>query len=98
MRTVWLALFCLIGLGTTVLVKIISTFVSADGSPVALFAKAEVSREVSSTNTVPLSSVIATAGTMISNPPLKADQLEVSYTNEAGPDVKSVKICLDRVA
>jgi hypothetical protein len=91
MRTVWLTLFCLIGLATTVLVKIISPYVSADVSPVAPFAKAEVSLEVSSTNTVALSSVIATAGTMINDPPLKADQLEVSYTNEASPEVKSVK-------
>jgi hypothetical protein len=92
MRTVWLALFCLIGLATTVLVKIISPYVSTDVSPVVPFAKAEVSREFSSTDTVALSSVNATAGTMIQNdPPTKADKLEVSYTNEASPEVKSVK-------
>jgi hypothetical protein len=92
MRTVWLALICLIGLATTVLVKIISPYVSADVSPVVPFTMAEVSQEVSSTDTVALSSVKATAGTMIQNdPPIKADKLEVSYTNEASPEVKSVK-------
>lgn len=91
MRTVWLALFCLIGLATTVLVKIISPYVSADVSPVVPFANAEVSREVSSTDTVALSSVSATAGTTMNDPPIKADKLEESYTNEASPEVKSVE-------
>lgn len=91
MRTVWVALFCFIGLATTILAKIISPYVSTDVSPVAPFTKAEVSREVSSTDTVALSTANAAAGTMINDPPLKADQLEVSNTNEASPEVKSVK-------
>src|SRR5258708_16185773 len=92
MRTVWLALFCLIGLATTVLVKIISHYGSADVSGGVPLAKAEVSREISLTDTVALSSENATAGTKIHNDPsTKADKLEVSYTNEAGPEVKSVK-------
>ena len=92
MRTVWLALFCLIGLATTVLVKIISPYASAGVSRGVPFAKAEVSREISVTDTVALSSENETAGTKIHNDPsTKADKLEVSYTNEAGPEVKSVK-------
>lgn len=92
MRTVWLALFCLIGLATTVLVKIISPYASADLSQRVPFAKAEVSRETSSTDTGVLSSENVTAGTKLQNERwTKADELEVSHTNEALPELKSVK-------
>jgi Flp pilus assembly protein CpaB len=92
MRTVWLTLFCLIGLATAVLAKIISPFVSADVSRSVPFAKAEVSRETSSTDTVVLSSENVTAGTKLQNDRwTKADELDVSYTNEAPPELKSVK-------
>ena len=92
MRTVWLALFCLIGLATTVLVKIISPYASADVSRGVPSAKAEASREILLTDTVTLSSENVTAETKIQNDPsTKPDKLEVSNTNEPGPEVKSVK-------
>jgi hypothetical protein len=93
MRTVWLALFCLIGLATTVVLKIgMSPYASADVSRVP-FSKAKVSQESPLTDdTVALSSDNVTAGPKLQNGPLtKADKLEVSYTNEAAPEVKSVK-------
>ena len=92
MRTVWLALFCLIGLATTVLVKIISPYASADVSRGVPSAKAEASREIFLTDTVALSSENVTPETKIQNDPsTKADKFEVSNTNEPGPEVKSVK-------
>ena len=92
MRTVWLALFCLIGLATTVLVKIISPYASADVSRGVPSAKAEASREIFLTDTVALSSENVTPETKIQNDPsTKADKLEASNTNEPGPEVKSVK-------
>jgi hypothetical protein len=100
MRTVWLALLCLIGLATTVVVKIgMSSFASADVSGDVPFAKAEVSRESTLTeretipiDTVALSSKNVTAETDPEPDPLtKADKLEVSNANEAAPEVKSVK-------
>src|SRR5258708_9027811 len=92
MRTVWLTLFCLSGLATSVVAQIISPFVSGDVSRSVPFAKAEVSRETSSTDTVVLSSENVTAGTKLQNDWwTKADELEVSYTNEAPPELKSVK-------
>jgi hypothetical protein len=93
MRTVWLALFCLIGLATTVVLKIgMSPYASADVSRVP-FSKGEVSQESPLTDdTVALSSDNVTAGPKLQNGPLpKADKLEVSYTNETGAEVKSVK-------
>jgi hypothetical protein len=92
MRTVWLALFCLIGLATTVLVKIISPYASADVPRGVPPAKAEVSREISSTDTVPLSSenvMVETKGQNDRSP--KADKIERSYASEAAPEIKPVK-------
>jgi hypothetical protein len=92
MRTVWLALFCLIGLATTVLVKIISPYASADVSRGVPSVKAEASREIFLTDTVALSSENVTPETKIQNDPsTKADKFELSNTNEPGPEVKSVK-------
>ena len=91
MRTVWLALFCLIGLATTVLVKIISPYASADVSRDVPSAKAEASREIFLTDTAALSSENVTAEKIQNDPSTKADKLEVSNTNEPGPEVKSVK-------
>jgi Flp pilus assembly protein CpaB len=93
MRTVWLALLCLIGLATTVVVKIgMSPYASADVSRGVPSAKAEVSPETSPPDTVALSSENVTAGTNLQSDTLtKADKLEVSSTNEAAPEVKSVK-------
>jgi hypothetical protein len=88
MRTVWLALLCLIGLATTVVVKIgMAPFASADVSQGVTSAKAEVSRE-----TTPLSSENMTTGTNVQSDTLtKADKLQVTYMNEAAPEVKFVK-------
>jgi Flp pilus assembly protein CpaB len=89
MRTVWLALLCLIGLAATVVWKIgMSPYASA------------VARETAQIDTVALSSENVTAGTnfqtdtftkLQTDTVTKADKLEVSYTNEAAPEVKSVK-------
>jgi hypothetical protein len=82
----------LIGLATTVLVKIISPYASADVSRDVPSAKAEASREIFLTDTAARSSENVTAETKIQNDPsTKADKLEVSNTNEPGPEVKSVK-------
>jgi hypothetical protein len=93
MRTVWLALFCLIGLTTTVVLKIgMSPYASADVSRVP-FSKAEISQESALTDdTVAVSSDNVTADPKLQNGPLtKADKLEVSYTNETAAKIKSVK-------
>src|ERR1039458_3776591 len=93
MRTVWLALLCLIGLATTVVVKIgMTPYASADVSQGVTSAKAEVSRETTPTNSVALSSENMTTGTNVQSDTLtKADKLQVTYMNEAAPEVKSVK-------
>jgi hypothetical protein len=97
MRMVWLALFCLIGLAITVVVKIgMSPYASGDVSRAEPFANAEVSREISLSNndtgTVVLSSENVTAETKLQDDTLaKADKLEVSYTNEAAPEIRPVK-------
>jgi hypothetical protein len=94
MRTVWLALFCLIGLTTTVVLKIgMSPYASADVSRGLPFSKAEVSQEGPLTDdTVALSPDNVTPGPKLQNGPLtKADKLEVSYTNETAAEAKSVK-------
>jgi hypothetical protein len=93
MRTVWLALLCLIGLATTVVVKIgMTPYASADVSQGVISAKAEVSREATLTDSPVLSSENVTAGTDVQRDTLtKADKLQVTYMNEAAPEVKSVK-------
>jgi hypothetical protein len=92
MRIVWLALFCLIGLATTVLAKLMSPYATAAFSRGVPFPKAEVSRGTSVTDAVTLSSENVTAGTKLQNDRwTKADKLEVSYTNEAAPEITSVK-------
>jgi hypothetical protein len=93
MRTVWLALLCLIGLTTIVVVKIgMTPYASADVSQGVTSAKAEVSQENTLTDSVALSSENATAGTNAQSDTLtKADKLQVTYLNEAAPEVKSVK-------
>lgn len=92
MRTVWLALLCLIGLATTVVVKIgMSPYASADVSRGVTSTKAEVSRGTALTDSVALSSDVTAGTNLQSNPSTKADKLEVSYTNEPPSEVKSIK-------
>jgi hypothetical protein len=93
MRAIWLALLCLIGLATTAAVKIgMAPYASADVSQGVTSAKAEVSQEDTLTDSVALSSENATAGTNAQSDTLtKADKLQVTYLNEAAPEVKSVK-------
>jgi hypothetical protein len=93
MRNVWIALVCLIGLATTVAVKIgMSPYASADVSR-GLLSRVEVSQESPLTDdTMRLSLENMTAGTNLQNgPSRKADKLEVSTTDEIAPEVKSVK-------
>jgi hypothetical protein len=93
MRTVWLALLCLIGLATTVVVKIgMAPFASADVSQGVTSAKAEVSLETTHTDSPALSPENETEGMNVPSDTLtKADKLQVTYPNEAAPEVKSVK-------
>jgi hypothetical protein len=93
MRTVWLALLCLIGLATTVVVKIgITSYASADISQGVTSAKAEVPRETTPTVSVALPSENVTVGTDVQSDTLtKADKLQVTYMNEAAPEVNSAK-------
>ena len=92
MRAVWLALFCLIGLATTAAVKIgMAPYASADVSQGVTSAKVEVPQETTLTDSVALSLEDVTAGNVQSDTLTKADKLQVTYTNEATPEVKSVK-------
>jgi hypothetical protein len=93
MRAVWLALLCLVGLATTVVVKIgMTSYANADVPQGATSAKAEVSRETALTDGATLSSENVEAGTSVQSDTLaKADKLQVTYVNEAAPEVKSVK-------
>ena len=89
MRMVWLALLCLIGLGTTVLVKIgMSPSTGADVRRAMPLPKSEVSRETTLSNSIAPSSENVTMGTVFRNE--KADKLEVP-SNEAALEVKPVK-------
>jgi hypothetical protein len=93
MRAVWLALLCLIGLATTAAVKIgMAPYASADVSQGVTSAKAEVSPETTLTDSVAPSPENVTAGTNVQSDTLtKADKLQVTYMNEAAPEVMSVK-------
>jgi hypothetical protein len=93
MRAVWLALLCLVGLATTVVVKIgMTSYANADVSQGATSAKAEISRETALTDGATLSTEDVEAGTNVQSDTLaKADKLQVTYMNEAAPEVKSVK-------
>ena len=94
MRTVWLALICLIGLATTVVVKIgISPYASADVSRgEASSGLADVSRESAPPAEAVASSENETIATKIQSETLtKGDKLEVSYS-EAVKSVKPVVI------
>jgi hypothetical protein len=94
MRTVWLALFCLIGLATTAVVKMgISPYANADvsrgGGSSAL---ADASRKSAPPADVAPSSETETIATNTQSDALtKGDRLEVSYT-EGVKSVKSVVI------
>src|SRR5205814_6394249 len=89
MRMVWLALLCLIGLGTTVLVKIgMSPSTGADVRRAMPLPKSEVSRETTLSNSIAPSSENVTMGTVFRNE--KADKLEVPI-DEAALEVKPVK-------
>src|SRR5882724_9149431 len=94
MRTVWLALFCLIGLAIAVAMKFgMSPDASADLSRVGSLSGPAVSREVA------LPAIAAESGTIATNVQsdtltkgetdtlTKGDRLEVSYPE----DVKAVK-------
>jgi hypothetical protein len=93
MRAVWLALLCLIGLATAAAVKIgMAPYASADVSQGVTAAKAGVSQETTLTDSLVLSSESVTAGTNVQSDTLtKADKLQVTYTNEVTPEVKSVE-------
>jgi len=98
MRMVWLALLCLIGVATTVLVKIgMSPSASADVRRAMPLPKSDVSQDATLTNvsqdntlsySVARSSENVTARTVFRNE--KADKLEVP-TDEAALEVKPVK-------
>jgi hypothetical protein len=91
MRTVWLALLCLIGLTTIVAVRIgMAPLARADASGSVPVTKAEVVRRATPADDA-LSSENLRAGTELLKDALsKADKLEVSYTSDAAPEVKSI--------
>jgi hypothetical protein len=93
MRTVWLAMLCLIGLATTIGVKIgMTRYANADASPGVTSAKGKVSRETTLADSAALSSENVAATTNVQSGALtKADKLQVTYMNEAAPEVASVK-------
>jgi hypothetical protein len=92
MRSVWLALLCLIGLATTVVVKIgMAPYARADVSQGVTSAKAEVSLETTLTDSSELSSEDVAGTNAQSDTLTKADKLQVTHMNEAAPEVKSVK-------
>ena len=87
MRTVWLALVCLIGLATTVIVKMAVS--STDLRKALPSTKAEVMREAALTDAVAILSENLMAKAKLQNSPFtKIDQLEVS--KEAAPEIKPV--------
>src|SRR5437762_1819266 len=98
MRMVWLALLCLIGVATTVVVKIrMSPSTGADVRRAMPLPKSEVSRDTTLTNvsqdntltnSVARSSENVTARTVFRNE--KADKLE-ALTSEAALEVTPVK-------
>ena len=92
MRAVWLALLCLIGLATAAAVKIgMAPYASADVSQGVTAANAGVSQETTLTDSVALSLEDVTAANVQSDTLTKADKLQVTYTNEVTPEVKSVE-------
>jgi hypothetical protein len=67
-------------------------YASADVSQGVTSAKVEVPQETTLTDSVALSSENVTTGTNVQSDTLtKADKLQVTYTNEAAPEVKFVK-------
>jgi hypothetical protein len=96
MRTVWLALFCLIGLATTVVVKF----------GMLPYAGADVSQSGAKSSLEDVSRKAAPAGDAASSPDgtiatniqddtsTKADRLDASNTGEAFSEIKSVKSVL----
>ena len=89
MRMVWLALLCLIGLATTVVLKIgMWPSTGAHVRRALPLPKSEVSRETTLTNSMARSSETVTMGTVFRNE--KADKLEVPI-DEAALEVKPVK-------
>jgi hypothetical protein len=92
MRTVWLALLCLIGLATIVAVRIgMAPLASANASAGVPVTKAEVLPQAMLTDGEALSSENLPAGTELRNDALaKADKLEVFHKNDVAPEVKSI--------
>ena len=88
MRTVWLALLCLIGLATTLIVRMAVS--SADLSKAVPSTKAEVTRGAALTDAVARLSEDLTARTKLQNSPsIKLDTLEAP--KQTAPDVKPVE-------
>jgi hypothetical protein len=92
MRTVWLALLCLIGLATIVAVRIgMAPLASANASAGVPVTKPEVAPPATLTDGEVLSWENLTAGTELHNNALaKADKLEVFHKDDIGPEVKSI--------
>ena len=85
MRMVWLALLCLIGLATTVIVKMAVS--STDLGKAVPSTKAEVMREAALTDAVAILSENLMARAKLQNSPsTNIDRLEVS--KEAAPEIK----------
>jgi hypothetical protein len=92
MRTVWLALCCLIGLVTIVAVRIgTAPLASANASAAVPVTKAAVAPQATLADGLAVSSENLTAGTELPKDALaKADKLEVLHLNDVAPEVKSI--------
>src|SRR4051794_2790258 len=88
MRTVWLALWCLIGLATTAALKIAAS--SADVAKAVRSTEAEVLRETALTDAAAILSENLMARAKLQNSPSTGtEKLEVS--KEAAPEIKPVR-------
>jgi hypothetical protein len=92
MRTVWLALFCLIALAAIVAVRIgMAPLASANASAGVPVTKAAVAPQATLADGLAVSSENLTAGTELPKDALaKADKLEVLHLNDVAPEVKSI--------
>ena len=87
MRTVWLALLCVIGLATTVILKMAVS--STDLAKALPPTKAEVMREAALTDAVAILSENLMARAKLQNSPsVKIDELELS---KEAPEIKQVR-------
>jgi Flp pilus assembly protein CpaB len=91
MRTVWLALLCLTGLTAIVAVRIgMVPLAPAEASAGVPATRAEVVRQATPADVTVSSENLRAGIELLKDALSKADKLEVSYTSDAAPEVKSI--------